>query len=172
MERLLSPVTVATLAAAADLSGLSHSPGTTPNLTCRGRLTRCSRNAESLSLASSVSLSLLLAVGRGVGLVASGSPLTSLSLFRPLFLADSPGAESGGAEARRARSTFGGTALAERRGHVCTCCTAELTMAAASLSERRGGSFLSVRLRCAPHGALRVAIRAGAQDSNLATLYA
>ena len=45
-------------------------------------------------------------------------------------------------------------------------------MAAASLSERCGGSFFSGRLRCVSHGALRVAIRAGARDSNLATLYA
>ena len=43
---------------------------------------------------------------------------------------------------------------------------------AAAFSERRGGSFFSVRFRCAPHCALRVAIRAGTRDSNLATLYA
>ena len=41
-------------------------------------------------------------------------------------------------------------------------------MDAASLSERRGGSFFSVCLSCSPLGALIVAVLASARDSNLA----
>ena len=40
LEQPLSLVTAAALVAAANLFGLTHSPGTTPNITCRSRLTR------------------------------------------------------------------------------------------------------------------------------------
>ena len=95
------------------------------------------------------------------------------SIYLSIFLPESP-LDSVDRGASGNRRCSGGDLVAGVEGtrQVCTCCTAGLTMAAASVSERRGGSFFSVRLRCAPHGTLRVSIRSGARDSNLAKLYA
>ena len=73
--------------------------------------------------------------------------------------------QSGGAEGTE--QTFY-TALAELEAVRVHLLHVRTKMAAASLSERRGGSFFSVCLSRSPLGALIVAMCASARDSNLA----